>query len=83
MPAVTLITSIPKFISADEYRTLAASTPSSFNDIPPVLRHQEEHVAVSLDPPLDGLSIDDCAKGTLYVLERFVVFFPSFFVHHF
>jgi chloride channel, nucleotide-sensitive, 1A len=75
MPAVSLITSLPKFISVEEYRVVSASTPSSFSEIPPVLRHQEDNVAVSFDPTLEGLSIDDCAKGTLYVVERYVQYF--------
>ncbi|ESK85124.1 methylosome subunit [Moniliophthora roreri MCA 2997] len=74
MTAVTLITSTPQFISQEEYKSLVGSTPASFNDIPPVLRHKEENVSVSLDPPLQGFSEPDAAQGTLYVIESTLAF---------
>jgi chloride channel, nucleotide-sensitive, 1A len=70
MPAVTLITSTPTYVSPEEHRDLVGSTPSSFNDIPPVLRHKQENVKVTLDPPVEDFSDEDGAKGILYVLER-------------
>lgn len=70
MPAAVLITSLPNFISAEEHRTLIGSTPNSFSDIPPVLRHKEENVSITLEPPLEGFSPEDYSQGTLYVIER-------------
>lgn len=71
MPAVNLISTLPTFTSQDEHTTLVGSTPNSFTDIPPVIRHKEEDVSVVLEPELEGLSN---AQGTLYVLTRSVVF---------
>lgn len=71
MAPIALISSPPRLITPAEHRQLVASTPASFNDIPPVLHHKQESVAVSLDPPIEGFSPDDCAKGTLYVTERY------------
>lgn len=72
MPAATLITAVPTSISPQEHRALVASTPASFNDIPPILRHKEENVSVTLDPPLEGFAASDGAQGTLYVIERYL-----------
>lgn len=71
MPAVNLITALPTFVSQEEHRALVASTPTSFNDIPPVLRHQEDNVSVKLDPAIEGFTDEDGAKGTLLVLTRY------------
>lgn len=71
MPAVHLISTLPNFTSQDEHTTLVGSTPNSFNDIPPVIRHKEEGVSVILEPGLEGFSN---AQGTLYVLTRSVAF---------
>lgn len=71
-PAAVPVTALPTFVSPEEHRNLVASTPASFNDIPPVLRHKEENVSVTLDPPLPEFSAEDCANGTLYVIERYV-----------
>ena len=70
MSPVTLITEAPRSVSPAEHRQLVASTPASFSDIPPVLRHKEEGVTVTLDPPVEGFSTADGAKGTLYIIER-------------
>lgn len=67
MPSVNLVSAVPTFVSSEEHKTLVASTPASFNDIPPVLRHKEDNVVVTLNPPLDTF---DGATGTLYVLTR-------------
>lgn len=69
--AVVLIDALPKYISAEEHRNLVASTPASFSDIPPVLRHKEDNVSITLDPPLDTFSAEDAANGSLYVIERY------------
>lgn len=71
MPAsLTLIDALPRFISPDEHKTLIASTPTSFTDIPPVLQHTQSNVSITLDPPFPAFGAEDCAKGTLYVIER-------------
>lgn len=69
MPAVNLISTLPNFTSQDEHTTIVGSTPNSFTDIPPVIRHKEENVSVVLEPELEGFSN---AQGTLYVLTRSV-----------
>lgn len=67
---VTLISAPPNFVSVEEHRNLASSTPASFNDIPPVIRHREDHVSIHLDPPVEGLTAEELSKGTLYVIDR-------------
>lgn len=66
-----VITTIPDFVSPEAHRNIIASTPSSFSSIPPVLRHKQENVSVTLDPPLDGFTPEDGANGALYVIERY------------
>ena len=74
MPVVKLITTVPLSVSPEEHRNLVASTPNSFQDIPPILRHREDNVSIILDPPLEGFSTEDAVQGTLYVLTRHAVF---------
>ncbi|KAF7773389.1 hypothetical protein Agabi119p4_5556 [Agaricus bisporus var. burnettii] len=74
MPAIHQISSLPAFVSREQHTSIVASTPSSFNDIPPIVQHQEENVTVVLDPPLSEFSGDDL-KGSLYVLTSALVFF--------
>ncbi|KAI0788060.1 regulator of volume decrease after cellular swelling-domain-containing protein [Fomes fomentarius] len=71
---ITLVSSLPKHISPEEHQKLVASTPASFADIPPVLRHRQDNVSATLDPPLDGFSTEDAANGSLYVIESALVF---------
>ncbi|KAJ7454816.1 regulator of volume decrease after cellular swelling-domain-containing protein [Mycena latifolia] len=77
MPSATLIQSVPAFVSREEHTTIAAETPVAFTDIPPVLRHKEDDVAVTLDPPLDGFTAQDGAQGTLYIIESVLVFMST------
>ncbi|TFK40215.1 regulator of volume decrease after cellular swelling-domain-containing protein [Crucibulum laeve] len=77
MPSVHLIDAIPHFVSSEEHRSLVASTPVSFSDIPPVIRYKEDDVAVSIDPPLKGFSTEDAARGTLYVLTSVLAFMST------
>lgn len=72
MAPFTLITELPAHISPEEHQNIVASTPSSFASIPPVLRHKEENVSVTIDPPLEGFPSEDLVSGTLYVIERCV-----------
>ncbi|THH00094.1 hypothetical protein EW026_g2392 [Hermanssonia centrifuga] len=74
MGSIVLIDNLPKFISPDEHRVLVASTPASFSDIPPVLRHKEEDVSVTFDPAVEGFATEDGASGTLYVIESVLIF---------
>lgn len=83
MPAIQPINGLPTYSSPEEYQSIVASTPNSFSDIPPVLRHKEENVIVAIDPPLSSeLSGDDDLKGTLYVLTRWDCFFIYFHFLH-
>jgi hypothetical protein len=70
MPAVTLIDAIPAFVTQEEYSSLSASTPNSFNDLPAILKYKQENVSVDIQPPVEGFSNEDSASGTLYVLTR-------------
>ncbi|THV02831.1 hypothetical protein K435DRAFT_827348 [Dendrothele bispora CBS 962.96] len=75
--ALVSISSVPPFVSPAEHSTIVSSTPSSFNDIPPVLRLKQENVRVSLNPPVPGLSISPDESGTLYVIDTVLVFLAS------
>ena len=68
--AIVIIDSLPHFVSEEEHRTLTSSTPESFSDIPPVVRHQQSAVSIKFEPPLQELTSDDLKDGTLYVIER-------------
>ncbi|KIY43950.1 hypothetical protein FISHEDRAFT_51941 [Fistulina hepatica ATCC 64428] len=70
----TLTTSVPYFVSPEERRSIVGRTPASFNEIPPVLRHREDNVSITIDPPLEGFSAEDAQKGSLYVIESALVF---------
>lgn len=72
MSAATLITSLPIFVDADEHKNIVGSTPASFNDIPPKLYHKEDNVSVTFNPPLQNFTTEDGARGTLYVIARYV-----------
>jgi nucleotide-sensitive chloride channel 1A len=72
-----VITAVPDFVSPEEHRNIVASTPSSFSDIRPVLRHKQENVSVTLDPPLDAFTPEDGANGVLYIIESTLVFMSS------
>ncbi|KAF5327537.1 hypothetical protein D9619_004362 [Psilocybe cf. subviscida] len=72
MPAVKPISAVPKYISKEEHSALVASTPASFGDIPPVIRHKEENVSITLDP---GFGIfTNATQGTLYILTSVLAF---------
>lgn len=78
MPAATLISSLPVFITKEDHRALVASTPASFGDIPPKLCHKETDVSVILDPPLENFPAENGSSGTLYVIERYITFDDAF-----
>lgn len=71
MPAVKPISEVPKYISKEEHSALVASTPTSFGDIPPVIRHKEDNVSVTLDPGFGVFT--NPTQGTLYILTRCVL----------
>ena len=71
MPPPALVDSLPVYVSLEEHINLISSTPTSFNEIPPVLRHREDNVSITLDPPLEGFSSAECVSGTLYIIEKF------------
>jgi nucleotide-sensitive chloride channel 1A len=70
MPGITITESLPRFVSQEQHQELTSSTPASFAELPTVLYHEEKHVSMVLDPPLDGFSEEDCASGTVYILSR-------------
>ncbi|KAL1754627.1 regulator of volume decrease after cellular swelling-domain-containing protein [Schizophyllum commune] len=75
MPCTT-ITELPPFATPEEHQALTGTTPASFSEIRPVLRHKEENVSITLDPPLEGFSTEDGVRGTLFVIEN-ALFFMS------
>ena len=72
MPGLKSIADVPNFVSKEEHTALVGSTPTSFNDIPPVLKHKEENVSVTIDPAFEGFLSENAVQGTLYVLTRSV-----------
>lgn len=79
MSPIAIVDTLPRYISPDEHKTMIASTPASFSDIPPVLRHQEDNVSITLEPPVEGFTTEECAKGTLYIIERYALKYGSCF----
>ena len=77
MPAVSFIDAVPNHVSLEEHRTLTGATPTSFSDIPPILRQKVDNVRIAFDPPLDTFSPEDGALGTLYIIERLGSSFSS------
>ena len=69
MRAIQPITSVPSYVLQEEHASIVASTPPSFNQIPPVVKHKEDNVTITVDPPIQGFS-DPELKGTLYILTR-------------
>jgi len=77
MPAVSFTDAIPNHVSVEEHRALTGATPTSFSDIPPVLRQKVDNVRLTFDPSLDGFSPEDGALGTLYIIESVLVYQSS------
>lgn len=69
--AIEIITALPTFITPEEHKNQTSQTPTSFADIPPVIRHLQSDVTVKFEPPLQDLSEDDLKHGSLYVIERY------------
>ena len=72
MPCTT-ITELPPFATPEEHQALTGTTPASFSEIRPVLRHKEENVSITLDPPLEGFPTEDGVRGALFVIEKWVI----------
>ncbi len=72
MPGLKSIADVPNFVSKEEHTALVGSTPTSFNDIPPILKHKEENVSVAIDPAFEGFPSENSVQGTLYILTRSV-----------
>ncbi|KAK8865882.1 hypothetical protein IAR55_001030 [Kwoniella newhampshirensis] len=72
------LNSPPTSISPEEHAQLTSSTPSSFIDIPPVLRWSDQ-VEVTMSPTHRGWESWPAGpvSGTLYVTEDAVAFLPS------
>lgn len=77
MPGISTITSLPNFVTLEQHRELTSSTPSSFAELPAILYHEEPNAAITLDPPLDGFSPEDCASGTVYLLSSVLIFMST------
>ncbi|KAJ7121322.1 regulator of volume decrease after cellular swelling-domain-containing protein [Mycena crocata] len=77
MPAVALISDVPAFVSPEEYTSIVGQTPPSFSDIPPVLQLKEDNVTVIFDPPLDGFSSEDGARGTILIIQSVLAFMST------
>ncbi len=63
---ITALTSPAPALTREELTDLSAATPSTFSDIPPLLRHKEESVHFSIDPACQGFS---SGKGVLTITE--------------
>ncbi|TFK97011.1 regulator of volume decrease after cellular swelling-domain-containing protein [Pterulicium gracile] len=72
--AISLIDSLPAFISVADHHALQTSTPASFADIPSVLRLQKDGVDVLFDPPMEG---GDAKQGSLYITESALFYFSQ------
>ncbi|KAG9017522.1 hypothetical protein FRB90_000947 [Tulasnella sp. 427] len=78
MPAIQPISSLPHCVSPAEHAEIISTTPQSFADIPPVLRHKQENVTVELVPAPeaseDNAGLEGTMVGTLYVIESVLAF---------
>lgn len=72
---LTPIFSVPSYVTPTRYAEITSQTPSSFSDLPTVVRLELVNVAVDLQPALAEFSAEDSKTGTLYLLERYVYFY--------
>lgn len=68
---ITLLTQPPPALTPSELAEISAATPSTFEGIPPLLRHKEEEVEFNLEPAFEGFL---GGKGSLWVTEGCVKF---------
>ncbi|WWD17933.1 hypothetical protein CI109_102378 [Kwoniella shandongensis] len=75
---LSTLTTPPQSISPEEHAQLTSSTPSSFIDIPPVLRWSDQ-VEVVMSSPQGGWESWPAGRvsGMLYVTEDAVAFLPT------
>lgn len=69
--SVILISASPATITLEEHQRLVQSTPTSFSDIPPVLRLRQDDVSIEFEPVVEGITVEELSKGTLYISERY------------
>lgn len=71
--ALTLIslTAPPPALTSAELAIISVSTPTTFEGIAPLLRHKEELVELTIDPPFESFA---GGKGSLFITEGLVNF---------
>ncbi|KAG8959253.1 hypothetical protein FRC03_008238 [Tulasnella sp. 419] len=68
MPAVTIIQSLPHFVTPEAHADITSSTPQSLDDIPPVLRLLQKDVTIQFEPEMEEFAQNN--KGELYIIDR-------------
>jgi nucleotide-sensitive chloride channel 1A len=66
----TPISTAPTFVTPEEHAQITSSTPSSFSDIPPALRYQDNEVELIIEPQLELYGSSDRLKGSIWVTEE-------------
>lgn len=64
------LTSPPPALTPAELAILSADTPTTFEGIPPLLRHLESSIEFFIDPPFEEFA---SGNGSLYITEGFVL----------
>ncbi|KAJ9120685.1 hypothetical protein QFC22_002616 [Naganishia vaughanmartiniae] len=72
----TPISTPPTFVTPEEHAQITSSTPSSFSDIPPALRYQDNEVELVIEPQLEAYGSSDRLKGSIWVTEEAFFFIP-------
>lgn len=63
----------PTTVTREEHTTLTSSTPQSFDDIPPVLRFEDNvEITLSQGEGSSSVSIEGRVNGKLWVTEQYV-----------
>ena len=71
--SITLISTPPASITQEEHQRLIQSTPTSFSEIPPVLRLKQDDVSIEFEPIVEDITTEELSKGTLYISERYAL----------
>jgi nucleotide-sensitive chloride channel 1A len=72
-------TNPPTTVTREEHTTLTSSTPQSFDDIPPILRFEDNvEITLSQGEGPSPVSIEGRTGGKLWVTEQYVPFYHSF-----
>lgn len=66
----TSISTPPTFVTPEEHAQITSSTPSSFSDIPPALRYQDDEIELVIEPQLEQYGSLDRLKGRVWVTEE-------------